>query len=220
MSISIKIHNQKAEVVEEVKLDEKVFKVDISEALVHQAFVAQISNERQVLADTKTRSEVRGGGRKPWRQKGTGRARAGSSRSPIWIGGGVTFGPTKMRNFKKNINRKMKQKALLMVMSDRIKNEHVAVVDELKLDKFKTKKFNEIIAKLEKKAIVNHEADRKRSVLVVIDTKDEKIKYSGRNLEGVKVINLDNINIFDLLKYRDLVLTKKGVKEIEKKYSK
>ncbi|MCK4554466.1 50S ribosomal protein L4, partial [Candidatus Parcubacteria bacterium] len=118
MSISVKIYNQKAEAVGDIKLSDKVFGVKANEPLVHQAMVAQMSNERQVLAHTKDRSEVRGGGRKPWKQKGTGRARAGSIRSPIWKGGGVTFGPRKDRNFSKNINKKMKQNAMLMVLSD------------------------------------------------------------------------------------------------------
>ena len=103
MSIKIKVYNQKVEEAGEMKLSDKIFNVEANNALLHQAMVAQMSNERQVLAHTKSRSEVRGGGKKPWKQKGTGRARAGSSRSPIWIGGGVTFGPTKERNFSKNI---------------------------------------------------------------------------------------------------------------------
>ena len=106
MSVKVKLYNQKAEAIGEEKLSDKIFNIELNEALVHQAAVTQMSNERQVLAHTKTRGEVRGGGRKPWRQKGTGRARAGSNRSPIWIGGGVTFGPSNERNFKRKLTRK------------------------------------------------------------------------------------------------------------------
>ena len=146
-----KVYNQKAEEVAKIKLSDNIFAVPTTEDLVHQAMVAQMGNERQVLAHTKDRSEVRGGGRKPWRQKGTGRARAGSSRSPIWIGGGVTFGPSKDRNFKKDINRKMKRKALYMVLSDRVKNKNIAVLDAISMKEFKTKDMDAMLKTLETK---------------------------------------------------------------------
>lgn len=216
--MKIKVYNKKAEKVSDIELAEDVFGIDVNEALVHQAYVRQISNERQVLAHTKDRSEVRGGGAKPWAQKGTGRARHGSRRSPIWIGGGVTFGPTKERNFKKDINKKMRQKALLMVISDRVKDEKMLVMEDVKMEEFKTKSFNEMLVSLEKKAIKSDDKE-KRSVLVINDVKDDKVKFSGRNLEGVKVINFDNINIVDLLKYRNLVLTQACVKRLEEQYA-
>ncbi|MBU0619801.1 MAG: 50S ribosomal protein L4 [Patescibacteria group bacterium] len=239
--MQIKIYNQKAEQVGEQKLSGKVFGVKTNEGLVHQAMVAQMGNERQVLAHTKTRGEVRGGGKKPWRQKGTGRARAGSSRSPIWIGGGVTFGPRKDRNFKKNINKKMRQKAILMVLSDKVANHNLTVLDKLEMKEYKTKAFDEMLVKLEfknqKSGIRNQEKDQKsenkekkeeikkeknkkikRSMLIINDKKDEKTRYSGRNLSGVEIINLENINILDLLKYRDLVLTVGGIEKLEKQY--
>jgi large subunit ribosomal protein L4 len=219
MSIKTKLYNQKAETVGEVELSEKIFGVKANNDLIHQAYVAQLGNERQVLAHTKTKGEVRGGGKKPWRQKGTGRARSGSSRSPIWIGGGVTFGPLKDRNFKKDINKKMKQKAMFMVISDRVVNEKIAILDEIKMEEFKTKAFNEIISNMEAKAIKTEE-NKKRSILVIDSSSDEKVKYSGRNLAGVKIINLDNINIYDLLKYRNLILTKASVEKIENTYKK
>ncbi len=241
MSIKINIYNQKAESVGDIKLSDKVFGVKANEALVHQAMVAQMSNERQVLAHTKDRSEVRGGGRKPWRQKGTGRARVGSIRSPIWKGGGVTFGPRSDRNFKKDINKKMKQKAMLMVLSDRVMSGNFVVLDKLEVEGFKTSVFNKMLGGLEKmirqqttdnrqqedvkkiseKPTPKSPPERglpKRSVLLINDKKDDKIKYSGRNLAGVEIINLDNINILDLLKYRDLVLTVDGVKGLEERY--
>lgn len=224
MSIKIRVYNQKAEEAGEIKLSDKVFNVKTNEVLVHQAMVAQMSNERQVLAHTKSRSEVRGGGKKPWKQKGTGRARAGSSRSPIWIGGGVTFGPTKERNFSKNINKKMKQKAMFMVLSDRVATNNFAVLDQLSVEEFKTKEIDVFVKKLEKKALkdsvtkTKEEKKIKRSVLLVNDKKDEKLKCSGRNLVGLKIINLENINILDLLSYRNLVITKKAVDKLERIY--
>ena len=155
MSLKIKVYNQAAEPVKDLELSANIFNVEASHELLHQAMVAQMANSRQVLAHTKDRSEVSGGGKKPWKQKGTGRARAGSSRSPIWIGGGVTFGPTKDRNFKKKINQKMKQKAIFMVLSDRVKNNALVVLDSLELAEFKTKKFNEILSAIEKKILNN-----------------------------------------------------------------
>jgi len=209
MSIKVKVYNQKGEAVGEEKLSDKIFGLKINESLVHQAMVAQMSNERQVLAHTKDRSEVRGGGRKPHPQKGTGRARAGSTRSPIWKGGGVTFGPRSERNYNKNLNKKMRQKALFMVLSDKVENKNLVLLDKLEVKEYKSKNVDEMINKLENKKT-------RRSVLIINDKKDEKAKYSFRNLEGVKIINLDNINILDLLKYRDLIITKAGVKRIEK----
>jgi large subunit ribosomal protein L4 len=180
--------------------------------------VAQMSNERQVLAHTKSRSEVRGGGKKPWRQKGTGRARAGSSRSPIWIGGGVTFGPKNTRNFSKNINKKMKQKAIFMVLSDRLLSNKLAIIEKLDIKEYKTKEIDKTIKNFEEKVIKEDIKKNKRSVLLINDKKDDKIKYSSRNLEGLKTINTENINILDLLKYRNLVITKKTIEKLEKIY--
>ena len=228
------IYNQKGEQVGEIELSDKIFGVKANEALVHQAVTAQMANERQVLAHTKDRSEVRGGGKKPWRQKGTGRARAGSSRSPIWIGGGVTFGPTKDRNFSQKINKKMKAKAIFMALSDKVADGNLTVLDKLEMLEFKTKEFNAVLSSLEKITGKKQEAKKvddikenkknkinkkiRRSVLLVNDIKDEKVKYSARNLAGVKLINLENINIVDLLKYKDLVLTVEAVKKLEARY--
>ncbi len=216
MSLKIKVYNQTAEPVKDLELSENIFAIEANHELLHQAMVTQMANCRQVLAHTKDRSEVSGGGKKPWKQKGTGRARVGSSRSPIWIGGGVTFGPTKDRNFKKKINQKMKQKAIFMVLSDRVKNNSLVVVDNLELAEYKTKKFNEIITAVEKK-ILNNE---RRNILVINDSKDEKLKYSGRNLTGTKIINLENINLVDLLNYKNVLLTEKAIEAFTKLYNK
>lgn len=201
-----------------MELSSKVFGLKVNDALIHQAAVTQMANERQVIAHTKDRSEVRGGGRKPWRQKGTGRARHGSSRSPIWIGGGVTFGPRNDRNFKKRINKKMKQNALLMVLSDRAAGDSFIVLDKLAATEFKTKVFNKIINGFEDKIFKTENA--KRSFLIIIDQGDEKLNYSARNLTGIKLINVDNINIIDLLKYRNLILNKAAVEKLTERYGK
>ena len=213
MAINAKVYNIAGEKKTALKLNEKVFGLKANEALVHQAMVAQMANERQNLAHTKDRSEVRGGGRKPWRQKGTGRARAGSNRSPIWMGGGVTFGPRSERNYKKQINKKMKQKALLMVLSDKAANKNLTVIENFDVKEFKTKTIDNLLKKIEGKK------DKKRSVLIINSKKDEKAKYSFRNLVGVKYINIDNLNIVDLLAKRGAIFTKDSIKIIEKQYS-
>jgi len=214
MSTKISVVDQQGKALKEKNLSPKVFAVEPNTALIHQAMVAQMGNERQVIAHSKDRSEVKGGGRKPWRQKGTGRARAGSNRSPIWAGGGVTFGPTKDRNFKKDINKKMKKKAFLMLLSDKLKEKAMVVIDKLDFKEYKTKQFDEILSNLEKNIL---KSDR-RNILVIDDQKNEKLKYSGRNLEGVKIINLENINTLDLLKHRFLLLTESAIDSLEKKY--
>ncbi len=216
MSLKIKVYNQSAAAVKDLELADKIFGVEANNELLHQAVVSQMANARQVLAHTKDRSEVRGGGKKPWKQKGTGRARSGSSRSPIWIGGGVTFGPTKDRNFKKKINQKMKQKALFMAFSDKLATNSLVVVDSLEFQEYRTKKFNEMLTALEKKVLNN---DR-RDILVVNEAANEKTKYSGRNLQGVKIINLENINLVDLLNYKNLLLSENAIKTLTDRYNK
>lgn len=226
MPVKTNIYNQSGEIVGELKLSDKVFAVKLNEDLVHQAMVTQTSNERQVLAHTKTKAEVRGGGRKPWRQKGTGRARAGSSRSPIWIGGGVTFGPRKERNFSKKINKKMKQKALTMVLSDRFNSNNLAIIDKIEINDYKTKIFNNFLRKIENIFPVDNNQETKkknkikRSVLFVHNSKDEKLVMSSRNLTGFNIINLENINIVDLLKYKNLIMTEEVAKTINDRYAK
>jgi len=215
MSLKIKVYNQAVEEVKDFELSDKVFGVKPSNELLHQVVITQQANCRQVLAHTKDRSEVSGGGKKPWKQKGTGRARSGSSRSPIWIGGGVTFGPTKYRNFKKKINLKMKQKALVMALSDKVENKSLVILDSLNFSDYKTKNFQTLLTNVEKKVLNNE----RRNILIVNDVNDEKTWYSGRNLVGVKMINLENINLVDLLNYKNLLLTENAVKILEKRYS-
>jgi len=210
MSLKVNVYNQAAEIVKDLELSESIFALKPNEELLHQAIVAQQANSRQILAHTKDRSEVAGSGKKPWKQKGTGRARVGSVRSPIWIGGGVVFGPRNTRNFKKKINQKMKQKALFMVLSDKVSNNTFVVLDNLDMTEYKTKKFNDVLSVLEKKILKNE----RRNILILSDVKNEKLQFSVRNLTGVKIINLENINLLDVLNYKNLLLTEEAVKKI------
>ena len=215
--MKVKIYNQQAEAVGEQELNPAVFAVPASAALVHQVAVAQTANARQTLAHTKTKAEARGGGRKPWRQKGTGRARAGSIRSPLWKGGGVTFGPRKDRNFSKKINIKMKRKATLGVLSDRVRSGNLILVDKLELPDAKTKQAAAIIADFLRKVFI---ADKKTSILIMIADKNEPVEIAMRNLAGVSLIKTNNINIVDLLKYRNIMLTVAAAQQLEKQCSK
>ncbi len=214
--MKIKVYNQSAAAVKDLELSAKIFGIKPNNELLHQAVIAQQANARQVLAHTKDRSEVSGGGKKPWKQKGTGRARVGSSRSPLWIGGGVTFGPRKDRNFKQKINQKMKQKAMFMALSDRALTGTLVVLDSLDFNDYKTKNFDAMLTAMEKKVLAN---DR-RDVLIINDSKNEKTQYSGRNLKGVKIINLENINLLDILNYKNLLVTENAVKILTDRYSK
>jgi len=223
--MKLKIYNQNCEVSGEMEVPDKFFPKKISQSLIHQVLIAQTNNERQVLAHTKDRSAV-GGGRKPWRQKGTGRARQGSIRSPQWRGGGIVFGPLKDRNFSQKVNKKMKRKALAMVLGDKIANQRLAVIETLSWTEYKTKKFSACAAEFEKKIFRPAEAEQKpkakavqRSLLIVNAEKDnEKIKFSARNLTGLKLISADNLNIYDLLKYQNLLIGKAVLADLAEKF--
>lgn len=216
MSLKIKIYNKKAEAVKEMELDSDIFSQEVNEELLHQVVVAQSANSRQVIASAKGRADVAGGGKKPWQQKGTGRARAGSSRSPIWRGGGVTFGPSADRNFKKKINTKMKRKAISMVLSDKLAAEKMIVLENLKFDEFKTKDFASMLENIEKNILKN---DR-RNTLIINSDKDKKTYFSGRNLTGVKIINAENINILDILNHKNLIVDEALITSLSEKYKK
>jgi 50S ribosomal protein L4, bacterial/organelle len=226
------IYNKTGEVKGQKEISDAIFAVKANTVLINEAVVAQNANMRTVLAHTKTRSEVRGGGKKPWRQKGTGRARVGSSRSPLWIGGGIIFGPNSDRNFSKKINKKAKRQAMFMVLSDRAANNGLAILEKLNLETYKTKAVNEILLNLEEKVFNNFKIDDKkkakdkkvrstgRSILFINDATDEKVAKSARNLDGVKIINLENINIVDLLNYKNLIISEKAVDKLEETYKK
>lgn len=192
-------------------LPKEIFDVKLNPDLVHQAYVAQISSSRQVSASTKTRAERRGGGRKPWRQKGTGRARAGSIRSPIWRKGGVTFGPNKDRIYAKKINKKAKRKALFMVLSTKVKDKELILVDNLKLTKVKTSQMVKVLNSLFKDKI---------TVLVATAGKNEAVVRANRNIPSTKTIRADSLNVVDLLSYKYLLMPKEAVKVIKEVYLK
>ena len=187
-------------------LPKDIFEVETNPAFLHQVIVSLASNRRRVIAHAKGRSEVRGGGRKPWRQKGTGRARHGSIRSPIWKGGGVTFGPTKERVFKKKINKKARRKALFMVLSVKAKEKSMVILDNLKLEKPKTKEISGIMRKI---------LPGKISAILLLPKREEKTLKAGRNIEGLNILEARNINAFDLLSSKYLILTKEAVGEIK-----
>ncbi len=205
-----KLYNKIGEVVGEVSLIPEIFEVKANKELIHQAVVTQLANKRLVLAHTKTRHEVRGGGRKPWKQKGTGRARQGSIRSPQWKGGAVIFGPTKDVNFEKKINKKMKRKALFMVLSDKAKQEKIAILEKLELPTGKTKEMDAFMKKLA----------LGKKTLLIIERMNKSIVNSARNLKNVEVISANSLNVYDILNYTNLLFTESALKKAEEVYLK
>ena len=205
--IKVKVYNTIGEVVGEKELSPTVFGVPVNQALVHQVVVGQQANSRQVLAHTKGRGEVRGGGKKPWKQKGTGRARHGSIRSPIWRGGGVTFGPTKERNFTKKINQKMKRQALLMCLSDKVANDKLIIIDQFSLPERKTKHMATLLNKLPSK---------KRRTLLALNVKDEIVLVAGRNLPQLTTLPANSLNVVDLLRHEYLLVPQAALSELAK----
>ena len=205
---NVAIYDMKGKEVGKMDLSDAVFGVEINEHLVHMAVVQQLANNRQGTQKAKTRSEVSGGGRKPWRQKGTGHARQGSTRSPQWTGGGVVFAPAP-RDYSFKMNKKEKRAALKSALTDKLQNNNLIVVDELKMDEKKTKRFAEVM--------VNLKATRK--ALVVLAEKDENVVLSARNLPEVKTAFTNTINVYDVMNARTLVLTKDAVTKIEEVYA-
>jgi len=206
--IKFPVYNLKGEKVKEIELSEKVFGAKRNDVLLHQVFVSQYANRRQVLAHTKDRAQRAGSGIKPWKQKGTGRARVGSVRSPIWRKGGIVFGPTKDRNFKKDVPKKMGQKALAVVLSSKVVDKELFLVDSLEMKEAKTKKINEAIKNLKLKG----------SILIGFSEKEKGVKRASRNLPKVLNVDAKSLNVFDILNHKNLVLSEEGVKILEKKY--
>jgi large subunit ribosomal protein L4 len=198
-------HNTNGERVADIDISDEIFNSDIKEDVVHQVVTAQLAKIRGGNASTKTRSEVRGGGRKPWRQKGTGRARHGSIRSPLWVGGGITFGP-KPRSYNKKVNKKMKKIAVKSVLSDKAQNDGIMILDELKMDKVKTKNMVNLLEDLGLK-------DKK--VLIVLPGKDKETYLSARNIPHVKTLVLDGLNTYDLLNNEVILMSEEAVRKIE-----
>ncbi len=203
------VYNQKGEEIKKIDLPKDLFGVKMNDSLVHQVLVSQLSNRRQGSAHTKERDEVRGGGRKPWRQKGTGRARHGSTRSPIWKGGGVTFGPRNDKNYKKDIPQEMRKKALFMVLSSKFTENEIVFVDSLKIDKSKTKVVKDIIEKLPLK---------NQTVLMVLSQTDKNTVLGARNILKTKTIPAKNINVADLLSSKNLIISEDAVKVIKETF--
>jgi large subunit ribosomal protein L4 len=202
-----KIYNQKGEEKGVIKLPMKVFGAKWRADLVHQVVEGMRSNKRAGTADTKDRGEVRGGGKKPWKQKGTGRARHGSSRSPIWVGGGVTHGPLSSKNYKRKITKSMRAEALFSVLSKKVKDREVLFVDSLKLAETKTKDAKEVmnnLAKVSKWKILT--GAKKPKILVALYERNEKIEKSFRNLPQLEIVFLKNLNPLDVLNYRYLLI--------------
>ncbi len=214
--LKINVYNIKAEKVGEEELNPAIFEVAPKAEVIHQALVAQMANSRKVLAHTKGRSEVRGGGKKPWKQKGTGRARHGSIRSPLWIGGGVTFGPSKERNFSIKINKKIKKKALLMVLSDKAANEKFILLDELKIKDGKTREVKNLLNNFCEK--LDHKKEIFKS-LIAYAGKAENLVTAGRNINKLRIIGVNNLNIKDLIDYEYIIMPKEGLQIIENLYS-
>jgi len=205
-----KVHNLEGKKMEELKLADSVFGLPANDDLVHQVYVALMGNKRQVVADTKTRGERAGSGIKPWRQKGTGRARVGSVRTPVWRKGGVVFGPKSDQNFKKKINKKMNAKALATVLSGKLRDSELVIVENFDLKEKKTKKMAAALKNLKIKGSI---------LLSFSDTEKEMIRTS-RNLPKVQNISTSQLNVLDILNKKNLILSKESAKYLESKYKK
>ena len=203
---SVKLYNLTGKSIGEQELADRLFAVKVKPAVVHQVVVAQQANAREVLAHTKTKSEVRGGGRKPWKQKGTGRARQGSIRNPQWRGGGVAFGPRSNRNFTLKVNKRMKKAALAMVLSDKLANNQLVVVDQFSAPAAKSKQLREALAKL---------PSAKGSVLLALGANETNVVRAARNLKKLGYCAADSLNVVDLLKYEFLVIDQAGIAKLK-----
>ena len=204
----VDVYDLNGKKVSDIELAENVFGIEPNEAIVHSVLKNYLANQRQGTQSTKTRSEVSGGGRKPWRQKGTGRARQGSIRAPQWIKGGIALGP-KPRSYKYTVNKKERQLAVKSVLSSKVLENELVVVDSLPLNDIKTKEMV--------KALSNLKVEGK--ALIMLPEKNEKVQKSARNIEGVKTTLVETINVYDLLKYNKLVVTEDTVKKLEEVYA-
>ena len=204
----VDVYDIKGKKVSDVELAEAIFGIEPNEAIVHSVLVNYLANQRQGTQSTKTRAEVRGGGRKPWRQKGTGRARQGSTRAPQWIKGGIALGP-KPRSYKYQVNKKEKRLAIKSCLSSKVLENQLVVVDSLPFKEIKTKEMA--------KTLTNLKVEGK--TLILLPEKNETVQKSARNIEGVKTTLVNTINVYDLLKYNNLVVTLDTVKKLEEVYA-
>lgn len=204
---NVSVYNIEGKEVGSIELNDSIFGVEVNEHLVHMAVVSQLANKRQGTQSTRTRSEVRGGGRKPWRQKGTGHARQGSIRAPQWTGGGVVFAP-KPRDYSFKMNKQEKTFAIKSALTSRVNDSKLVVLDDIKLDGIKTRKFQKVLDNLKLK-----------KALFVLGEKDENVILSARNIPTVRTALTSTINVYDILKYDTVVLTKDAVAKIEEVYA-
>ena len=204
----VDVYNMQGKKVSDVELNESVFGIEPNEAVVHSVLVNYLANQRQGTQSTKTRAEVRGGGRKPWRQKGTGRARQGSIRAPQWIKGGIALGP-KPRSYTYKVNKKERQLAIKSLLSSKVLENELTVVEKLEMKEAKTKEMVKTLSNLKVEG----------KTLIIVADKNENVYLSSRNIEGVKAITLNMINVYDLLKYNKLVLPLDTVKKLEEVYA-
>jgi len=203
------VYNREGEKTEDLKISDDVFNIEKNDDLVHQAFVTIASNLRVAIAHTKNRGERSGSGKKPWRQKGTGKARVGSVRSPVWRKGGIIFGPTKDKNFSKKINKKMNQKAIKIVLSEKVRQNEIFVLEKLDLKEKKTKEFARIIKNLK----------LKNKILFGFLGNEKNLNKYSRNIANVVNIATQNLNVFEMLNNKYLLLSKDSVRYLEKKYA-
>ena len=217
--MKIDLYNQSGEVIGKTDLPDDIFGLKMNPDLMHQVVNAQLANSRKVLAHTKDRSEVRGGGKKPWRQKGTGKARHGSSRSPLWRGGGVTFGPTKERNFSKGINKKMKRKALFMALSSKVAGDNFLVFDDIKLEQAKAKKAVEVLNIFSSK-FKGHEANKKKNdrLLLSVAKKSPNLVRATNNLSFVKLINAKDLNVLDAMSFKFILMDQNSIAALKETF--
>ena len=204
---NVSVYNIEGKEVGTIDLNDAVFGVEVNEHLVHMAVVSQLANKRQGTQKAKTRSEVSGGGRKPWRQKGTGHARQGSTRAPQWTGGGVVFAPTP-RDYSFKLNKKERRAALKSVLTSRVEEKKFIVVDEINFDEIKTKKFQDVLNNLSVS-----------KALVVLEDGNKNAELSARNIADVKTAKTNTINVYDILKYNTVIATKAAVQAIEEVYA-
>ena len=212
--MQVNVYNLKNEVVGTVDLPEKIFGEKWKPALIAQVLNAQLANRRKPWAHAKTRAEVRGGGRKPWRQKGTGRARHGSIRSPLWVGGGKAHGPNKERDYGQKVNKKMKKIALFSVMSKKLKDGEIKTFDSFKIDVPKTKILAQTLVKLLK-------MDKKRknyNVLLVTDSENKQVARAASNMPKTKAVHPNSLNLYDVLNYENVFIDKRAIGEIAQHY--
>ena len=204
----VNIYNMLGEQVGEIELNDQIFGVEVNQHVVYEVVKNQLANKRQGTQSAKTRAEVRGGGRKPWRQKGTGRARAGSSNSPIWTGGGVAFAP-KPRDYSYKVPKKVRRLAMKSALTSKVENNEIIVIDELNLDAPKTKDMVNLLNKLN--------ADKK--ALIVTTEKNENVIRSTNNIPSVQTTVVNNLNVYDILKYNTFIITKDAVRKVEEVYA-